>query len=205
MRLPGAAEPLRGRLLRLAVADDDRAAVVGDTARRVVAWERVAVRVARDGADRLDLNVPPADGPPEGAVDVAVGEVDVPARSRVDVRPWSRPATLPPDPLAVRLLLLDTPLTADVDASRLPAAVEELVRWRRRIGEWARQPSAAPPAEAVTAVAAALGDGLDGSRALALLRRLEAEESLAPGARLEAFLALDRLLGLDLALGLVPR
>ncbi len=138
------------------------------------------------------------------AVDVAVGEVAVPAEHTLAVRPWSRPDG-PADPLAVRLLLLTTPLPDDVDPAGLPGAAEELARWRRRVGEWARLPSAAPPVDAVASVTAAVDDGLDTARALGLLRDLEVDGSVPAGARMEAFLALDRLLGLDLALGLVAR
>jgi hypothetical protein len=207
MRLPGEDTPLRARLLRIAVTDDDRAAVVGDTLRRVAARARVVVRVARGGPDRLELNVPPPDLEPGALVDVVVGTLDTAAGHRVDVQAWSRVWTEADpavgDPLAVRLLLLDTPLDSHVDPAGLPDAREELARWRRRVGEWARQPSAPPPADAVAAVAAALDDGLDTPRALALLRDLETDAAVAAGARLEAFLTLDRLLGLDLALGLV--
>jgi hypothetical protein len=205
MRLPGAPEPLRARLLRVAVADDDRAAVVGDTLRRVAARARTAVRVRRGGCDRLDLNVPPPDLEPGAGVDLVVGALAVPAGHRVHVPPWSRDGADVGDPLAVRLLLLRTPLDQTVDPALLPDAAAELDRWRRRVGDWARQPSAAPPADAVAAVAAALDDGLDVPRALALLRDLEADNRVTAGARMEAFLALDRLLGLDLALGLVHR
>ncbi len=203
LRLPGG-QPIPGRTLRLAAADDDRAAVVGDTLRRAAAGHRVAVTVARAGPDRLDLNVPPPDVPRLDAVDVAVGEVAVPAEHTLAVRPWSRPDG-PADPLAVRLLLLTTPLPDDVDPAVLPGAAEELARWRRRVGEWARLPSAAPPVDAVASVTAAVDDGLDTARALGLLRDLEVDGSVPAGARMEAFLALDRLLGLDLALGLVAR
>lgn len=69
-----------------------------------------------------------------------------------------------------------------------------------------RLPGAAEPIRGRSSASPSrMGDGLDGRRALALLRELEADSSLAPRARMEAFLALDRLLGLDLALGLVPR
>ena len=207
LRLPDG-QPLPARTLRLAAADDDRAAVVADTVRRAAARHRVAVAVARAGPDRLDLNVPPPDLPPLQAAGLtfhlAVGEVEVAAERRLAVRPWSR-RDRAADPLAVRLLLLSTPLAHDVDPTGLPAAAEELARWRRRIGEWARLPSAAPPAAPVAAVGAAVDDGIDTARALGLLRDLEADTSVPPGARMEAFLSLDRLLGLDLALGLVAR
>lgn len=204
-RLPGEAVLLPGPRLRLAVADDDRAAVVGDTLRRVAARARLAVRVTRSGRDRLDLNVPPPDASADDSADVVVGSLDVVAAHRLPVPRWERPRALPVDPLAVRLLLLDTPMTEDVDARRIAPCADELARWRDRVGTWARQPSAPVHADTVAAVTAALDHGLDTVRALALLRALEADDSVPPGARMETFLTLDRLLGLDLALGLVTR
>jgi cysteinyl-tRNA synthetase len=46
---------------------------------------------------------------------------------------------------------------------------------------------------------AAFADDLDTPRAITVLRELEKDASIADGAKMETFLAADRLLGLDLA------
>ena len=44
----------------------------------------------------------------------------------------------------------------------------------------------------------ALNDDLDSPRALQVLRRLDKDEAVEPGAKFETFAAIDRVLGLDL-------
>jgi hypothetical protein len=201
LRLPGLDVPVTGRLLRLGVADDDRAAVVADVLRRVAELGRLRVHVFRDGGDRLHLNVPAAQSLPRGPVDVAVGALRVEACHSVPTPEWDAPPDPAGDPLAARLLILDTPLQAPVAEERLAAAATELSQWRRRVARWATTPSGALPAEA-EGVRAAVSDGLDTPRALQHLRALVGNDGLLPGSRFEAMLALDRILGLDLASGL---
>jgi cysteinyl-tRNA synthetase len=106
------------------------------------------------------------------------------------------------DPLAVRLALLEhryrEPVYLTWDALR--AADRALRRRRARVAEWSESPSRPMPAEHVTRIEAAFDDDLDTPLALRLLDGMEADESLAPGSRFEAFLHLDQVLGLDLSL-----
>ena len=52
----------------------------------------------------------------------------------------------------------------------------------------------------VERVEAAFDDDLDTPAALRVLRDLEGDESVAPGAKFESFLHLDQILGLDLSI-----
>ncbi|WP_283135553.1 cysteine--tRNA ligase [Rhizohabitans arisaemae] len=106
------------------------------------------------------------------------------------------------DPLAVRLALLERHHRhpADLTWDVLRAAGAGLDDWRSRVAAWAESPSAPLPAEPVAAVVEALENDLDTPRALRLLDGLGRDRGIAPGARFEAFIHLDRILGLDLAL-----
>jgi hypothetical protein len=199
LRLPGLDVPVTGRLLRLGVAGDDRAAIVGDVLRRVAELNRLRVHVSRDGADRLHLNVPAADAPLSSAVDVTVGGAAVPSRHSVPTPRWTAPAGA--DPLAARLLVLNTPVDAQVGTEGLPAAEAELSAWRGLVARWAEAPSGALP-PAADDVRAAAANGLDTPLAIERLRTLLVDETVSPGSRFEALLSLDRVLGLDLADGL---
>ncbi|MEV7013859.1 cysteine--tRNA ligase [Streptosporangium sp. NPDC051022] len=104
------------------------------------------------------------------------------------------------DPLAVRLALLEHRHRQQMNLTwdTLRAADRTLARWRSRVAEWSESPSRPMPAERVAGIEAAFDDDLDTPLALRLLRELERDDSIAPGARLEAFLHLDQILGLDL-------
>jgi cysteinyl-tRNA synthetase len=54
------------------------------------------------------------------------------------------------------------------------------------------------PADRVAAMVEALQDDLDTPRAVLLLRELERDPDVSPGAKFETFAYLDRVLGLDL-------
>ncbi|MEV0195429.1 cysteine--tRNA ligase [Nonomuraea sp. NPDC050691] len=105
------------------------------------------------------------------------------------------------DPLAVRMAFLEhhyrrpIGLTWDV----LRAADRAARHWRRRVAQWSESPSAPMAAEYVKRVEAALDDDLDTPAALRVLRELEDDASVSPGARFEAFLHVDQVLGLDLS------
>ncbi len=64
---------------------------------------------------------------------------------------------------------------------------------------WAEEPSQAMAPAYRDEVLAAFDDDLDTPRALQVLRRLEKDDDVAPGAKFETFAWADRLLGLDLA------
>jgi hypothetical protein len=205
--------PAVGRVLRIAVADGVRVAVVADVLRRLserARWQ-TSVLGASSLSDRqlLYLNVHPFHDPgPDGGAELAVcarGAGASPARAvevgafTGDVDPLAPPDGA--DPLAVRLALLAAPYRQDVDLdpATVAAAAERLRGWRALVAGWAEQPSAAMPADAVAVVAGHLQDDLNSPAALDALDALAADSSIAPGARFEAFAHLDRLLGLDLA------
>jgi len=211
------------RRVRVAYPRHDlRAAIAADTVRRVAARHRLTVTVYRlphhdtatDPPDDTDHNLPaPATGEPDGPIDVWFGATttDGPASARVHVL---RPPALvevangdvppPEDPLALRLLLLtldaDEPLRAD---RRGYAGVEDAVRTLAGLRELtalcAESPSAALPTDAVAPIHAALDADLDTPAAVRLLVALSRDELIAPGARFEALVHVDRFLALDLA------
>jgi cysteinyl-tRNA synthetase len=106
------------------------------------------------------------------------------------------------DPLAVRLAFMEHRYRQQMNLTwdTLRAADKTLRRWRSRVAEWSEFPSRPMPADQVSLIEAAFDDDLDTPLALRLLRELERDDSTAPGSRLEAFLHLDQILGLDLSL-----
>jgi cysteinyl-tRNA synthetase len=120
----------------------------------------------------------------------------VPGPSGCDANPQ---AGSEPYPLALRLALLSFPYhqSADLAGGQLARAAETLMCWRRLVAEWAELPSRPVPAATAEAIRGAFDD-LDTVQALALLRSLSQDSGLAEGARFEAFLYADRILGLGL-------
>jgi hypothetical protein len=112
---------------------------------------------------------------------------------------WDRLAGREDDPLALRLALISFPVeqAADLTEHILAGAGETVGQWRRRVAEWAQQPSRPVPAHLAEALRAAFDD-LDTVSALALLRDLASDDGTPAGARFETFLYADRVLGLDL-------
>ncbi|GAB2945962.1 cysteine--tRNA ligase [Nonomuraea fastidiosa] len=105
------------------------------------------------------------------------------------------------DPLAVRMAFLQRryrePLDLTWDALR---AADGLVRrWRARVAEWSESVSAPMATAYAERAESAFADDLDTPAALRVLRELELDASVAPGAKFETFLHLDSLLGLDLS------
>ena len=105
------------------------------------------------------------------------------------------------DPLALRFAFLDHRYRQQLNLTWavLEAADRTLRRWRERVAEWARSPSKPMCAEYVSDFAAAFDDDLDTPAALRVLRSLEKDGEIAPGAKFETFAHADHLLGLDLA------
>ncbi|MFF4274601.1 hypothetical protein [Streptomyces sp. NPDC001536] len=103
------------------------------------------------------------------------------------------------DPGTLRLALLSRRrgLPVRLDADALSDAHDTLVRWRRAVAEWARQPSRPVPEEARGELRAAWEDDLDVPGVLRTLRWVEASE-FPEGARFETYAYADRLLGLEL-------
>jgi len=105
------------------------------------------------------------------------------------------------DPLALRLAFLQTRYRqqANLTWDGLAAADRTLRRWRSKVAVWAESPSKPMCAEYVERVVAAFDDDLDAPTAIVVLRELERDEAIPPGAKFEAFAHFDRLFGLDLA------
>jgi cysteinyl-tRNA synthetase len=105
------------------------------------------------------------------------------------------------DPLAVRLAFLEHRYRQQLNLTwdTLRAADRTLRRWRTRVAEWSESPSAPMAASYVERFDAALDDDLDTPAALRVLRELERDEAVAPGAKFETFLHVDHVLALDLA------
>jgi hypothetical protein len=103
------------------------------------------------------------------------------------------------DPLAVRLALMSLPRQqpAELTAAKLADAAHTLGEWRRRVAGWAESPSRRIPEPIATTVRAAF-DSLDTVTALSSLTGLASDETVPPGARFEAFVYADRVLGLEL-------
>ncbi|HEX4814779.1 MAG TPA: cysteine--tRNA ligase [Nonomuraea sp.] len=112
------------------------------------------------------------------------------------------------DPLAVRTAFLEHRYRQQLDLTweTLRAADDTLRRWRRRVAQWAESPSAPMAAPYVERVESAFDDDLDTPAALRALRELERDDAVPAGAKLETFLHVDQLLGLDLSvdIGKVP-
>lgn len=103
------------------------------------------------------------------------------------------------DPAVVRLALLTPPRNtpARLDDDALGRAHETLVRWRRAVAAWARQPSRPVPDEVRGRLRTAWEDDLDVPEVLRVLEWVE-ESELPEGARFETYAYADRLLGLEL-------
>ncbi|MEV4221684.1 cysteine--tRNA ligase [Nonomuraea sp. NPDC049725] len=105
------------------------------------------------------------------------------------------------DPLAVRLAFLEHRYRQQMNLTwdTLRAADRTLRRWRTRVAEWSESPSSPMAAHHVQRVEAAFDDDLDTPSALRLMRELERDPEVAPGAKFESFLHLDQVLALDLS------
>ncbi|CAM5334914.1 L-cysteine:1D-myo-inositol 2-amino-2-deoxy-alpha-D-glucopyranoside ligase OS=Streptomyces griseorubiginosus OX=67304 GN=mshC_2 PE=4 SV=1 [Streptomyces griseorubiginosus] len=172
----------------LLTADRDRAELHAGAA-------DLGVRPFEDAAD-----VGPAWG--ESQVIHVVGEGGAtPDGVRVGVAPVETLADVAgTDPTVLRLALLTPPRNTPVrlDESALGRARETLVRWRRAVAAWARQPSRPVPDEVRGRLRTAWEDDLDVPEVLRVLTWVE-ESELPEGARFETYVYADRLLGLELA------
>jgi hypothetical protein len=203
----------RSRLLRILVAPerhDDltvlRTALVADLVRRVTELRGAQPAVVTDGQPPglIDYNIHPASSADRAQQpDIVVGQVE---RARVSLIVGAVAGMIPGsvDPLAARLALLSTPYADPVqlDASRLRAADKRLHTWRALVRHWAEAPSQAMPAPYVDDAWAAIDDDLHVPRIIDLLDRAAVDGSVADGSRFELSMHLDRVLGLDLAVGI---
>lgn len=104
------------------------------------------------------------------------------------------------DSLAIRLVLLSHRHDQPVQLTRevLVRAAETLSQWRRSVADWAEEPSRPIPAQAAGEIRAAIDDDLDTAAVLAMLRGLQGDPDVRPGAKFETFVFADRVLSLEL-------
>jgi hypothetical protein len=189
--------------LRIGVGDDSlHAMVVADLLRRstsrfsrtissVIAaepvWERYNIPTGQDGP--ADLTVTSSDPGASGPV-VLVGPEEARWRSADDGV----------DPLCARLAMLAVPYRDPVPF--IPARYDELWnrldRWRAEVARWADSPGRPMDRAYAARCEEALAADLDTPTVLDLLDRLAADPDVPPGAKLETFIHLDLLLGLEL-------
>lgn len=105
------------------------------------------------------------------------------------------------DPLALRLAFLEHRYRAQLNLTwaTIAAADRMLTRWRIAVAEWAESPSRPVPASLRAELAERFADDLDTAGALRLLRGVEKDTAIEPGAKFELFATADHVLGLDLA------
>ncbi|WP_051759472.1 hypothetical protein [Herbidospora cretacea] len=198
--------------------------VHADLIRRVLERSGVRVLACRDLAEDLTpLNVRPAepvaDGMP-GALRLLGGRVDLylsDTEEVVDdaaVRHHARSAAtldapIPDDPLPVRLALMEHRYrdAATLTSDDLREAGDTIGRWRRKVAEWAEEPSSPIAKDHADAMNEAFDDDLDTPGALRILRALEEDREVPPGSKFETFLHADHILALDLSadIGRLPR
>ncbi|RZL82144.1 MAG: hypothetical protein EOP32_12710 [Rhodococcus sp. (in: high G+C Gram-positive bacteria)] len=105
------------------------------------------------------------------------------------------------DPLTLRCVLLSTHYGqhASLTMQRIADAARLLHRWRQRVAEWSTHISAPMPADIIEAAYRAFDRNLDVPAVLDLMRHLESDTAIAPGAKFETFAHLDRVLAFDLS------
>ncbi|MEU6039307.1 hypothetical protein ABZ801_28280 [Actinomadura sp. NPDC047616] len=197
-------EVARGPLRVHVAAGADRALIIADLLRRVAerTGRRPAVVTRTEGVEPSahgfsDLRLPDfpvADAPaPDGTV--FIGPSPGPGHSLLV--PDAAPAG--GDALCLRLAVLRVHYREPAELEDLSRrAGADLSRWRALMAEWARSPGRPMDRSYATRAQAALADDLDSPTALATLDRLAEDPDVAPGAKLETFIHLDLLLGLDL-------
>ncbi len=104
------------------------------------------------------------------------------------------------DLLALRLALLSRSHRQPVKLTpaTLAAAAESLGRWRRRVAEWAGEPSRPIPPETASKIRNAFDEDLNTVAAVAVLHDVESGHDMPAGAKFETFAFVDRVLGLEL-------
>ncbi|WP_052434245.1 hypothetical protein [Streptacidiphilus melanogenes] len=204
--------------------DEVRALVVADVLLRALEMEGVQVFPAIEAPelpplearrlDRLldcyDLRVPEADSDPHADVHVLTGGSSTPRGSSVVLRvgPTSAPAPVPPlpadptdhDASARRCALLATPYRDPlaVSAAVLTDAASALAGWRAYVAYWSQAPSAPVPPTVRDRARGLLDADLDTPGLLGLLGEVADDPGLPDGARFEASVWLDRVLGIQL-------
>ena len=101
------------------------------------------------------------------------------------------------DPLAVRLALLRTSPSSPVvlSAARLRRADETLYRWRCKVAAW--RDAVPAPTDHLGTLYDVLLRGLDTGAVLRLMHHIERDHTIASGAKYRTFIAVDKVLALD--------
>ncbi|TDB84017.1 hypothetical protein E1264_26130 [Actinomadura sp. KC216] len=206
----GRAEPVpggRGLRVQILGGSGHRVPVVADLLRRVAERAGRRVRIASTSPFALDdYNVAPFE-----VLDAPLTDADVyltheaadarrPGALSLVVPRETGDRTTHTNPLAVRLAMLEVPYREPLELSEtaLSAAAERLERWRREVAEWATSPGRPMNRAYAGEAEAALADDLGSPGALDALDRLAADTDVPPGAKLETFVHIDLLLGLNL-------
>ncbi|WP_052440904.1 hypothetical protein [Streptacidiphilus anmyonensis] len=202
-----------------------RALVVADVLMRAVEMEGAQVFPSLAVPDlsspelrRLDrllacygVRVPEVDDEPNADVHVLTSTARPPRGSGVALRvgPTSVAAQIPPlpreptdhDASVRRCALLATPWREPVaaGAADLMDAAVALAGWRAYVASWSHAPSAPVPPTVRDRARGLLDAELDTPGLLALLREVADDTSLPDGARFEAFVWLDQVLGIELS------
>ncbi|MBD0421473.1 hypothetical protein H0H10_20320 [Streptomyces sp. TRM S81-3] len=103
-----------------------------------------------------------------------------------------------PDALRMALLARRRNVPVRLDAAVLGDARAALLRRRRAVADWARQPSRPVPDKVRDRLRAAWEDDLDTPGVLRILDEVASDPDLPDGARFEIHAYADRFLGLDL-------
>ncbi len=105
------------------------------------------------------------------------------------------------DPLALRLAFLEHRYRAQLNLTwaTIGAADRTLARWRASVAGWAESDSRPVPAPLRAEISQRFADDLDTAGALRVLREVEKDAGIDPGAKFELFAAVDEVLGLELA------
>jgi hypothetical protein len=198
--------------------EDLRSFWLADLIRRVAEQHRLAVTVQAeaDGGEAFAaacaaLNIHPADQTgPDGPVDLWIGGGEGAPGRAVLAGPVTfeesvlvvLPADLAQrglDPLALRLAFLERryALPLDLTWAGLATADTTLRDWRRRVADWATQPS--KPLGGLAEIVGPFDDDLDAPAALAALRALATDPEVPDGSKFETLAYLDQVLGLDVA------
>ncbi len=111
------------------------------------------------------------------------------------------------DPLTLRCVLLSTPYRqqAPLTMERIADAAGLLHRWRQRVADWSTHISVPMPADILEAAYRAFDRNLDVPAVLDLMHHVESDAAIAPGAKFEIFVHLDRVLAFDLPRHLAAR
>jgi hypothetical protein len=196
---------------------NERALIIADLLRRLAERSRRRVDLTRAEDVRPHTEFAELSLPEVGAIEPAlvtegavwVGPEAVPGRHCLVV-PSERYAwdklveSATADPLCVRLAVLrERYRDPDVmDGDLVVGAGNDLAHWRESMAEWATEPGRPMDRGYAARAEEALADDLDSPAALAVLDELTADPRVAPGAKLETFIHLDLILGLDLVSGI---